>query len=53
MENDAVPARECAIGDEKYFGKVPRCEMSPEILLANISREGRHPLLRIDPEVVL
>ena len=50
MKNDAVPARDYTVGDEEYFGLLPRCEMCSEIFLADISREGRHPLLRNRPE---
>ena len=46
MKNDVVPTRDYAIGDEEYFGQVPRCEMSPGILLVDLSREGRLSLLR-------
>ena len=49
MQNDAVPARDCTVGDEEYFGLLPRCEMCSEIFLANLSREGRHPLPRNRP----
>ena len=46
MQNDAVPIRDYTVGDEEQFGKLPRCELSPKIFLADFSREGRHPLLR-------
>ena len=50
MTNDAVPARDCTVGDEKYSGLLPRYEMYSEIFLADLSRERRHPLLRNRPE---
>ena len=49
MQNDAVPAMECAVGDEESFGILPRCEMCLEIFLFCLSREGRHSILRNIP----
>ena len=46
MKNDVAPVRDYTVGDEEYFGQVPRREMSVEILLADLSREGMLPLLR-------
>jgi len=46
MKNDAFPARDCVVGDEEYFGPLPRCEMRSEIFLYDLSREGKLSLLR-------
>ena len=49
MKNDTVPTRDYTVGDEEYSGLLPRCEMSLEIFLVDLSRERRHPLLRNRP----
>ena len=49
LENDAVPTRDCVVGEKICFGKVKRYEMSSEISFSDLSREGRHPLLRNRP----
>ena len=49
MKNDVVLVRDYVVGDEEHYGLLQICEISPEIFLANLSREGRRPLLRNRP----